>query len=1345
MVRGTVNPVARTCTEVAPAGSDRRVPSQSRPLKAWGDIPAYVLLGDPGAGKTTAFQAEREALGDTALAIDARDFVTFDPCDHPEWRDRTLFIDALDEVRAGLPDPRVPLDAIRRRLDKLGRPRFRLSCRAADWRGEPDRQRLSAVVPAGPQVALLMLDPLTDDSVTRILTDREDIPDPTGFVQGARDRGMEGLMKNPLNLRLLADVVARENQWPASRLKLFESATSLLATEENGEHAHIGSQPEVRDVLDAAGRLCALLLVSGASGCAVERDRASDDYLYVGRFGYDQPQLLRLALATRLFVPKSEARFVPVHRHIAEFVGAKHLARVVSSGLPARRVTALLTGGDGGVVTSLRGLSAWLAVLCDDARTELIDRDPVAVASYGDAQGLSIDLKRTLLQALSREVDRLDSVDWTAATIGGVATPGMEPVLQGILESHDEHPVRFVMFVLSALAHGERLPGMADSLLRIVYGNGRQLQFPALALQAYVHNCGQPNVAADTLEQLLSDIAADRVRDWEDELTAVALRHLYPDRIPPARIWDHLSQSANQHAADYRDFWISDLPRRSSDAQVASLLDQLVARGCSLKPILESRHLEELPAVLLARGLEGCGDRLTGERLFDWLHVDPFRDMRMQNGAVRRIRAWLEQRPTVQKAVVTRYVNTASGELVDSTIRDLLYGVSLPTDIGRWFLDQAVAATDQRKAAFYFTQSCRSTSRQEGDHRPSVEELEKAARTNEFLRNCWDKWRVYRLQDNHWDSHRRRRSYWQERAGRRRSFVALVESQADTLRQNRCSAGLLQELAKAYFGMFSDVEGDNPEERMRNLFHGNSSLIEVTLAGLRGTPFRDDIPDPCQIIDLLKSREQYNIALPFLAGIDELDDPLTLSDRRLRQALAFHFCTFVENSRDRGRRLLDASVSTAAEILLRCMSVKLGAHIYDDTVAYNLAKGEYVRLARHVVLAALRAFPLSAADSHIAVKPGPMTTLDELLVAAVLHADRTEFVALIAEKLTRSSLSVSQRVHWMAVRVVATPNDAHLDGLREFVGRRDRRVSQLAGFLVRTGCLLDDLPAGTLAALVQLLARTAVPWGRVDDSEDVYGHERDVFKCVWQMVRVLADRADRLAGEELAGLVADSALNDWRQVLVNARDRQRVNRRDAAFRHPAVEQVCRTLNGGRPANAADLGALLVDRLHELARKIRTENTDDWRQYWNEPHGQEPTPKHEDQCRDALLSDLRERLQEGLDAQPEGQYANDKRADIRIAYGDFHVPIEIKKNRHRDLWSAARSQLIGQYTCDPATDGVGIYLVFWFGKDATQQPPTGALPTSPNELRTRLEATLTRDERRMISVVVIDVGRQQPAV
>ena len=164
---------------------------------------------------------------------------------------------------------------------------------------------------------------------------------------------------------------------------------------------------------------------------------------------------------------------------------------------------------------------------------------------------------------------------------------------------------------------------------------------------------------------------------------------------------------------------------------------------------------------------------------------------------------------------------------------------------------------------------------------------------------------------------------------------------------------------------------------------------------------------------------------------------------------------------------------------------------------------------------------------------------------------------------------------------------------------------------------------------------------------------------------------------------------------------------------------------------------MTDRLQELARHIRTGNTDDWKQYWDQHSGK---PKYEAECRNMLLSDLQLMLPEAVDARREVSYANDTRTDIRVALQDFKVPVEIKRTQHRELWSAARNQLIAKYTGDPATAGYGIYLVFWFGDREMPPPPTGTPPEGPDELRLRLTALLSDPERRKISVIVIDVSR-----
>ena len=109
--------VPRTCRElreVKGPGSGVEI-GEPRPLSEFRSVPAYVLLGDPGAGKTFEFDREQEALGDDAAwVVSARDFRTFDLDSRPQWRDKTLFIDGLDEARAGSTDSRAPFDEISR-------------------------------------------------------------------------------------------------------------------------------------------------------------------------------------------------------------------------------------------------------------------------------------------------------------------------------------------------------------------------------------------------------------------------------------------------------------------------------------------------------------------------------------------------------------------------------------------------------------------------------------------------------------------------------------------------------------------------------------------------------------------------------------------------------------------------------------------------------------------------------------------------------------------------------------------------------------------------------------------------------------------------------------------------------------------------------------------------------------------------------------------------------------------------------------------------------------------------------------------------------------------------------
>jgi hypothetical protein len=73
-----------------------------------------------------------------------------------------------------------------------------------------------------------------------------------------------------------------------------------------------------------------------------------------------------------------------------------------------------------------------------------------------------------------------------------------------------------------------------------------------------------------------------------------------------------------------------------------------------------------------------------------------------------------------------------------------------------------------------------------------------------------------------------------------------------------------------------------------------------------------------------------------------------------------------------------------------------------------------------------------------------------------------------------------------------------------------------------------------------------------------------------------------------------------------------------------------------------------------------------------------------------------------------------------------VLVELKKDVHDGVWSAAETQLDRFYTRDPEAAGFGIYGVFWFG-DKRQ----GKLPSAPGCALQPKTASETADTLRAL--------------
>ena len=1359
--------VERTCSELLP-DSKKNGRSDGKPLTAYRSAQGYVLLGDPGSGKTTAFQGESDALGDESRFITARDFLVHKSAP-AELKDKTLFIDGLDEVRVGKSGPRTPFDQVRELLLVLEKPKFRISCREADWLGENDRSSLE-YVSGDSTVIALRLDPLTPKAVQEILRVRLRVSAPRRFIEQAREAGVDGLLANSQSLELLARAVGQGNGWPASRLETFQIACRHMARERNPGHRAAGRTLGLDELIELAGRLCSLQLISDRVGYSLDEESSSEDYPWLAECGPECVQELRVAISSKLFQADSLGCFSPVHRQIAEFLGGKYLAGLVQGGLPARRVLALMTGGDGTVVTSLRELSAWLATHSGAIRQELIANDPVGMGVYGDIHGFSRSEKRELFKELVRHPKRLASVMSSAKNFAPLVETATEGTIGEALENTNRGSAREISatFILLVMEHGRRLPSLAPQMIQIVRDASWTPTVRRLALDVLMRTQQDTRALEGELLALLTDLEVAGISPANRDLFGTLLSSLYPRAIRPERVWDYLTERAySGYRGRYDRFWKTMLLAQSADNDVANLLDGLATQISKLEFGFTRLRMWQLPIALLKRGLVLHGDRVGMRRVYDWLGIGAYALDRLRRPPKQlpRIREWLEERPDLQKRLILTGLLACSNDYqlssADFMIRRRLLGSTLPASFGLWRLKQAarLAANRPGVARYLFEQSFRA--HEDGtDAELSVQVIEEYAGKDEKLADLLADLRSSGPPSG--DDIERRiyqttsiRTELQEKE----EWLAWIRSNETALLENRAESGLLYQLGQLYFGMhvYNDRHLKGLEALSQTL--GRAKTTRAAMTGLRKVLDRADLPAVDEILRLVTEKRRHNLSLPLLAALEEHETASpgaiqTMRTDRVRTYVACYLCWAPRFLGSKGRKpewyrgLLRSTPQVVSEVALQCAAAELrGGRPVSERFWDIASKGSENAAVRDAILELLQVFPTRCNAQQLG-------TLDALIWTGLSLGAESHLLNLAKLKLSTARLNAGQRARWLGLGLIVSHVEYEAE-IEAVTNHNERVVRQLASFLARGAAarasarkpweyLREQLESSTLAVIVRILGRYFDPSMLAASGSSGLADEFGGAILLRDMIKSLGSKPDKVASDALKSLCNDDAIAQWKEHLSDARDAQRTIRRDAKYRHPTLQQVREALRGGPPANAGDLAAFAVDSLCRLTKRIRTGNANEWRLFWNEgAHGKPSGPKVENACRDALLALLRPELPQSVKARPEAQHANQARADLEVSSDGFRVPIEVKKNSDSKLWVAMREQLIAKYTLHPATNGYGIYLVFWFGAKRQKRRADGTCPKSPDELQARLEEALLDGESRKISVLVVDVCPPSP--
>lgn len=1328
---------------------------------------AWVLIADPGAGKTEAFKALAQAEGGTF--IPARDFIELSP--PPHGYPSPLFIDGLDEYTATQGNTgHTAIGLIRSRLQQLGTPPFRIACREADWRGSTDSEALQRLVThsqvTGSTFSELHLEPLTEAQTIDFIRAQKPWDDALArsFIHSAQEHDLAGLLDNPQTLHmLLKSVTPDQPQFPTSKLETYQRACATLVQEHNEAHLAASGHVLLTDaqVLQAAGYLCAVMLLSGSSSIAKQPNQQHPAHVLVLRtLLANQPNTPTLeacqeAVQTKLFAGTGSGRFVPRHRTVAEYLAAEYMAQRIQAGLPLTRVLALMQGEDGGVVPALRGLHAWLAVAAGaQVRENLIARDPLGLVLHGDVRGFTVTEKMRLLQALKQEATRYThfrSQNWASKPFGALATRDMQTHFQAMLRSPDRSPAHLAMLdcVLDALKHGHAMPELAPELEQVVRDKTYWERMRRTALDTLC-SYEPANSHAITLRQLLEDIGSGKVEDQDMDLRGALLCHLYPKYMAAAELW----QWYRPHKLTYMGvnylFWLNLVTRFAPKADIPALLDALQASKLRLESSKEDDQLQRVIGELLSIAIAEFGEHIATRHLYTWLGLGlhEYNGNGLQSEHQNEIAAWLFAHPGHYKALVEYGIEQMADSEISvplqfQQLRERLCDATPPEDAPAWLMSLAEQHTNTFRCEL-IAKSYRLTEEREG--------FDKAA---DLLAH----WVSTHPEDTDWIAR-----VWlycpyppdestQERIDRdlqRKSNINKHKAaELQFLRENlpglmkpNTHLGLLDHIGKTYLGTGTANKGETPQTRLLKALNDDPHWVDMALAGLRQCLERTDLPSVSSIIDLYLKGSRYHLSTPCLAAVElrYAEQPATSFDgllpAQLETLVAFRLTNDYGNQPAWFTHLVLWQPTLVGQVMQQLMARELAAKREHVSSTYALAHdAQYATIAQSIAPALIRALPAKAAKKQL-------TTVRDFIACLLNRLGTATQLALIEEKLALPNMDVAQRTYWLTAGLLVR-QETYFEPLKAFLGSNQTRAShafELLHAVTYERATLDRLAPEARKLFIELMGARLSPSIRMR-TEDAGWVSSAMNKAdfVQRLVTSLAADPTDAATQALSSLEQNPALNTWREHIRQAAYEQHIARRKALFQPASVDAVCKTLANRQPANAADLWALTVDHLTALADSIRNGSTNDYRQYWDKDR---QTPKLENDCRDALLSDLKVRLQTtGVNAESEGSYADSKRADIKVLFGHWHIPVEIKRDTHPDVWTAIRDQLIAKYSREAASDGYGIYIVFWFQGKLTGTPVDGGRkPTSPQELQQRLAATVPPELQSRIAVLVIDCSQ-----
>ena len=1338
---------------------------------------AYVLLGSAGSGKTTAFKSESEKH-ENGKYVSVCDFLAIPDASRS---DSVLFIDGLDEIRANTHDGRTSLDQIRRQLNELGITRFRLSCRELHWLGKNDREKLQKLLP-DKELVIARLDSLSDDDVRLIVESKGQSIDIDQFLNAAKEQNIEFLLRNPQTLNMVLKTYPT-GELPQSKAELFEEACRLLVKEFNEEH-EIAEQSQFSDarLLKTAGRLCTVLLLTASAGFArLQRDR-KEEFISPYLEDDDLPLTDRV-LKTRLFELESEGHTKPIHRGVAEYLSARHLTELTRDKLPMSRLLATIVGRDGGIANNLHGLIGWLATLSRSCRPRLIKAEPIGILVESDLREFSQEENILLFHAVTQSIQRHPKY-WETVRVPEIAKKLVRDELKGFFKKRLESvpgqdDVRKISLTLTLLVlkQSEFASRFNDSLMQIV----RNAQWPShmrrSALDVVIQGWKDSSFPVKELKDLLTNINDGFVEDKDYELVGTLLESLYPSHLDDVEVWRCHRTPQHFFIGQYWRFWNHSLLNRYIESHGVGLLDgyllfqnreHFIRDGN--QDLAKSYH--SVLFEILYRTLSNCGESLNVDQILGWFDAIERTNVSGYNHYVEKskenLAAWFNKHPETHRNLISKQVTRLAAQSSEDELPrrlaqliNKLYDMSILSgdtpDYSDWYVRQSLESSEEVVAHVFL----RLSAEKFGPNLDSTEDprLEPVLANLEQRNDLRQDFISYL--DDRIHAHKSLKTKAKAVEKQRNQWVVRLVQHLPSFRKLEGERELLHALAKAYYGMFSNVQGDLPRERLLLLLGYNEGLVDLVTKNFKNAINRDDAPSVEQVLDLAKTQRMDSLTYAITAGMHESNEELVsrqiiLEDEKVRLALALYLLiphypldfSHADATPNWVQTLFKLHPELAEEIVVT-ITTNSWPHAFKLGIDLGALLSEIglEQVTNTVCFTLLEKFPVRAGKD----KTHTLTTL----LQRGFKTDENRLSYLVEKKLKRKSMLMACRLRWVVAGLFASIPECRKIIATEIKGR-EHRIREFSSaildwvddsYLSNGYFVWERLDVGDYQLLVETLGEFYdfnQTDERLSNAGEFVSHDMSVahlhYGLIPKLINRLAANDSDLARESLLNLRQNHHIESWHGEIEQAINDQLYARIEKSKVELRTNDVLALLDSGPPINAEDLVHIVVDQIDELCDRIRNGNASDWKQYWTTI--KDGNPKGEIECRDAFLSDLQfvlARYSGSISAEPEAEYGDDKRADICVTAGGIRLPIEVKKDTSPDLWTGIQNQLVKRYVSDPSSHGLGLYLVFWFGFKPVKNVRGTSLINSPIELKRELVYNLDEQHRQSVKICVVDVS------